>query len=259
MDIVEGNKFLIKSTSAIKKFSMECLGCMIFHFIGSVSPTPVANALVLMVLVYFTAKISGAHLNPAVSLTFTVLGHTHPIEMLMYWAAQICGCIFGALWIACLVPTLAIGDEPKNHMYDGCFVADGALTKATIFGWEALSTFNFILPIFAVVWYTENKSGYGNTGPIIVGLSLFANALACGRWTGAALNPARVLGSSAVFDCGNNHQLFYYIIGELTGALAACLAIFPWYGISKDAWYIKKVPEGMKKNLILFQPFSKDQ
>jgi glycerol uptake facilitator-like aquaporin len=244
----------------IAKFLMECLGCMMFHFVGSVSPTPLANSMILLVLVYFTAKVSGAHLNPAISLTFTALGHTHPYEMLVYWAAQISGCILGALWIACLVPGLYIHDsqaqatEASREMafFDGCFRPNAGLSNMAIFGWEALSTFNFILPIFAVVWYTQNKDGYGNTGPLIVGFSLFANALACGHWTGAALNPARVLGSPAVFNCGNQSKLLYYITGELAGALAAVAAIIPWYGISINAWYIKKVPENVKSKMILF-------
>eukprot|EP00798_Chlamydomonas_sp_ICE-L_P019572 gene19570-26256_t len=57
----------------------EFTGSMIFHFIGSASPTPAANGIALIVLVYFTAKISGAHLNPAVSFTFMLLGHTNPL------------------------------------------------------------------------------------------------------------------------------------------------------------------------------------
>lgn len=241
----------------IAKFLMECLGCMIFHFVGSVSPTPTSNALVLLVLVYFSAKVSGAHLNPAISLTFTALGHIHPYEMLVYWTAQISGCILGALWIACLVPALHIRSNtsslsPTTTYFDGCFVPNSQLSNAGVFGWEAISTFSFILPIFAVVWYTQNKDGYGNTGPLIVGFSLYANALACGHWTGAALNPARVLGSPAVFNCGNKKHMFYYIIGELTGALVAVIAIIPWYGISINSWYIQKVPETLKDKMILF-------
>lgn len=259
MDIIPLNidciKWIKTGDDIFAKFIMECTGCMIFHFVGSVAPNALANAIVLLVLVYYTSKVSGAHLNPAVSLTFTVLGHTTPVEMLIYWAAQILGCIFGALWIACLVPNLSI--RGHDARYDGCFIPDNRLNRAEIFGWEALCTFNFILPIFAVVWYTEKKSGYGNTGPFIVGMSLLANALACGQWTGGALNPARVLGSPAVFDCGNTQQIFYYIIGELTGALAASLAIIPWYGISDDAWYLHTVPKKYKEKLILFQPFPK--
>lgn len=242
---------LLTKGGLLAKFAIEAIGCMIFHFIGSVAPTASSNAITLMVMVYYTAKISGGHLNPAVSLTFASLGHINPIEMLVYWSGQITGCILGALWIACLVPSLYIRSGADN--YSGCFIPNTELSNANIFGWEAFSTFSFIVPIFAVVWYTQNKDGYGNTGPIIVGLSLFVNALACGPWTGAALNPARVLGSPAVFNCGNKNKIVYYILGEIAGALAAVLAIIPWYGIGKDAWYIKKIPSNVKNNIILFQ------
>lgn len=238
----------------LAKFAVETIGCMIFHFIGSVAPNPYANSIVLMVLVYFCAKVSGAHLNPAVSLTFTALGHINPIEMVTYWTAQIIGCILGALWIACLVPGLYIRG-PAHGQYDGCFIASPELTNSQIFGWEAVSTFNFLLPVFAVVWYTQNKDGYGNTGPIMVGLSLMASVLACGRWTGGALNPARVLGSPAVFNCDNSEKVLYYILGELCGALIAVGAIIPWYGIAANAWYLCTVPPVVLHRMLLISPF----
>lgn len=252
MDLLDYIKHPLNGLPA--KFAIEFLGSMMFHFIGSVSSNALSNSIILMVLIYFTAKISGGHLNPAVSWTFMLLGHMNPIEMFVYWLAQISGCITGALWIACLVPGIYIRKSANHNIiiYDGCFIPNDKLSNARIFGWEALCTFNFILPIFAVVWYTQNKNGYGNTGPIIVGLSLFANALACGSWTGAALNPARVLGSPAVFNCGNNNSLFYYIIGEITGATVAVLAIIPWYGIAQESWYIDNISNKITNKLIVF-------
>ena len=206
----------------------EFIGCMIFHFIGSVSPTPWANGLILIVMVYFTAKISGAHLNPSVTLTFAILGYTNPIEILVYWFSQISGCIIGAYWLLLLMPP-----EPR---VTGCFTPDPALSNASIFGWEAFCTFSFMLPIFAVVWYTYHKNGYGNTGPLVVGLSLIGNALAAGPYTGAALNPARVLGSVFVFECPKN-KIVYYILGEICAALLVPLVIFPFYGLYDKSWY----------------------
>lgn len=230
----------------VSKFFAETSACAIFHFIGSVSPTPWANGIALMVLVYYTAKTSGAHLNPALSLTFTLLGHTNPIEMLVYWVAQMFGSICGALWIALLVPGLYVGAPGNAVIQDGCFYPPTALmSKARVFGWEAFCTFCFILPIFSVVWYTLHKKGYGNTGPLMVGLSLIANALAAGPFTGAALNPARVLASPAVFKCDNSY-LVYYVLGEFLGASLVPLIIAPWYGISPTAWYITVVPEKAK-------------
>lgn len=239
------------------KFSSELVACMMFHFIGSISPTPLANSMALMVLVYYTAKTSGAHLNPALSLTFMLLGHTNPLEMLFYWMAQIAGCAIGALWIALLVPGLGVRDkiqrQPGQVAYDGCFIPNEALSNGALFGWEAFATFCFIVPIFSVVWYTTHKKGYGNTGPVMIGLSLFATALAAGPFTGAALNPARVFASPIVFDCNNNSQIFYYVIGELCGAAIVPLFIMPWYGISRDAWYLSYIPINIRKRMKYYQ------
>jgi hypothetical protein len=182
-----------------------------------------------------------------------LLGHTNPIEMLVYWAAQMIGCIIGALWLALLVPGLYIGaPSAQKSGYialgndsDGCFYPTNNMSIARVFGWEAFCTFCFILPIFSVVWYTLHKKGYGNTGPLMVGLSLIANAMAAGRYTGAALNPARVLASPAVFSCDNTY-LFYYVAGEFLGASLVPIIIAPWYGISPNAWYIAAVPEKAK-------------
>lgn len=240
------------------KFVHEFLGCMMFHFIGSVSPTPAANAIALMVLVYYTAKTSGAHLNPALSLSFTLLGYTNPFELLFYWMAQITGCAVGALWLALLVPGLyirkSIQHYPGVEDHDGCFVPRSDLSYANVFGWEAFATFCFLVPIFSVVWYTLRKKGYGNTGPIMIGLSLFASAFTAGPYTGAALNPARVLGSPIVFDCNNKEYLFYYIIGEMVGAMCVPLAIMPWYGVSREAWYLPWIPVFIKRRMKHHQP-----
>lgn len=210
-----------------------------FHFLGSASPTPVANGIALMSIVYYTAKVSGAHLNPAVSMTFSLLGHTNPLEMLIYWTAQISGCAVGALWLAALVPGSNIRENQTQ--YDGCFTPEPHVSDWQVFGWEAVCTFIFVTHVFSVVWYTQNKQGYGNTGPVMVGLSLFANALAAGSFTGGALNPARVLGSPIVFDCKYTN-LHTYILGEFAGAALAVLAIIPWYGISSSPWYAKLIP-----------------
>ena len=227
----------------------EAFGCMVFHFIGSVSSTAVVNGICLMVLVYYTAKVSGGHLNPAVSLTFLILGHANPVEFVMYITCQIIGCIMGALWIAALVPHVYVGSAPPSNFAAGCFLPDYQLSEAEVFGWEAVGTFCFIVPIFSVVWYTQHKSGYGNTGPLIVGLSLLSTAIAVGPWTGAALNPARAIGSPVVFDCPSEHFTGFYIIGEFVGAMCAACAIVPWYGISSNPWYYSVLPQSIKTNL----------
>jgi glycerol uptake facilitator-like aquaporin len=239
------------------KIWAEFIGCMMFHFIGSVSPTPWANGISLMVLVYFIAKISGAHLNPSVSTVFMLLGYINPLEMIAYWFAQVCGCAAGALWIWALVPNLFLMTyiaDSDALAHSGCFVPKQGISDIQIYGWETLCTFCFIAPIFAVVWYTSHKSGYGNTGPIMVGLSLMANAFVAGQYTGAALNPARAVGSPIVFNCPANNKLGYYILGEMTAAVLAPIILIPWYGIANKCWYVKYFPIFVKKFIKLHQP-----
>ena len=210
----------------VSRFFAEFLGCMVFHFIGSAAPTALVNGATLTAMVHLTAKISGAHLNPAVSLTFTALGHTNPAEMLVYWMAQVLGCATGAAWLLLMTP--------PNHPSDGCFVSNTELTGAQVFGWEAITTFSFILTVFSVVWYTQNKTGYAGTGPLIIGIALAANAAAATPYTGGALNPARLLASPIVFKCPVEPL---YIAGEMAASLLAALVVIPFYGVSENAWY----------------------
>ena len=252
--------FLDFDDGLIFKFFVEYMACMMFHFIGSINATPWANGIALIVLVYFTAKISGSHLNPAVSATFMLLGYINPLEMLVYWIAQIAGCISGALWIAALVPQIQIGEKITTDMLpvSGCFFPKTDLSYAQVFGWEAVCTFCFILPIFAVVWYTQHKSGYGNTGPFIVGCSFMASAYVACNYTGAAFNPARVLGSYVVFKCPETQFIKFYIFGEFAASITVPFFIIPWYGIAMDNWYFKYFPT-IKDKLVLMYSNSKDE
>jgi hypothetical protein len=68
------------------------------------------------------------------------------------------------------------------------------------------------------------KPGHGSHTPLAVGLVLLACAGTGGRFTGAALNPARVIGPLAVFGCGQD-TAFIYILAQVFAALCAC-AIF---------------------------------
>lgn len=124
----------------------------------------------------------------------------------------------------------------------GCFQPAANISHAQVYGWEALGTLFFIIPIFAVIWFSIRKSGYGNTGPFIIGCSFIANALAVGPYTGAAFNPARLVASPVVFKCPHNHNVLYYILGEFTGGVLSPILIIPWYGISATSWYFRFFP-----------------
>jgi glycerol uptake facilitator-like aquaporin len=225
----------------ITKFSSEFMGCMLFHLIGSLNPTAECNAVALMTLVFFTAKLSGGHLNPAISWIFSILGYTNPIELCVYMCAQISGCIVGALWLSAIIPGLAIGGDNTGVMYNGCFTPQESLSLPRIVAVEALGTYSFALIVFSVVWYTQQKKGYGTIGPIMVGLSLLSPALAFGRFSGGAFNPARTLASYIVYHCVPGRVVGCYIGGQMLGSFLAALTIIPWYGISADSWYMQLI------------------
>lgn len=234
-------KWINVSPSLPSKFLVEFFATMFFHFLGSLSATPWGNGIVLIGLVYYTAKISNAHINPAITLAFSILGYHNPIEVIVYWIAQVSGAIVGALWLALLVPNLNIRDDITTQLYSGCFTS--TIPHWSIFGFELIGTLSFLLPIYAMLWLTTHKDGFGGSGALIVGISLVGNALAIAPFTGAAFNPARVIASPVVFDCNNSNYMGYYIFGELVGAILVCLFIMPWYGVPIDAWYFHMLPE----------------
>lgn len=68
------------------------------------------------------------------------------------------------------------------------------------------------------------------------------------------MNPARVLGSFAVFDCGNDQYVGLYIAGQMLAAIMAALTVMPWYGIATDTWYMHWIPIKIRKQLKSYQP-----
>jgi len=152
--------------------------------------------LAVMIAIYAVGTISGAHLNPAVTIGLAVIGKFSAAKVLGYIIAQILGAMFGALlvWLAylphwketpdtgtklavfCTAP--AIRSFPANLL---CEIIGGA---SLVFGCLAIPT-------------SANLSGPGwvtGYGPTLVGLLVFAIGLSLGGPTGYAINPARDFG-----------------------------------------------------------------
>lgn len=176
--------------------------------------------------VYTAANISGGHLNPAVTISTFVCGFYPALHSLLYIILQVAGGICGSLLAAGLIPGARLGMGAKGP---GCFepalAEDGAnsISRAQLFGWEVLMTFTLISVVYAC---GIAKPGHGSFTPLIVGLTLTACAGTGGKWTGAALNPARVIGPAAVFGCSKRYW-WIYILAELLAAVLAC-AVFAY-------------------------------
>mmetsp|Transcript_74340 Transcript_74340/g.174427 ORF Transcript_74340/g.174427 Transcript_74340/m.174427 type:complete len:334 (+) Transcript_74340:68-1069(+) len=202
--------------------AVEFVGVMFFQILGGTSApkyAPFVNGFALAVWIYVAANISGGHLNPAVSFSTAVCGFYPVIHTVIYITLQIIGAIVGAWVSAGLVPGAAdfIGTGGSGP---GCFdrsVIHEGLSDEQVFGWECVMTFTLISCVYAC---GVAKPGHGSHTPFAVGLALLSCAGSGGQYTGAALNPARVLGPLAVFDCGKD-VVGLYIGGQFVAALLA--------------------------------------
>lgn len=243
-------KYIHKSrrlSLGVKLFA-EWLGSMVCHFLGSACGTVEGNATANTVMVYWAAKMSGGHLNPAVTLAFTVLGYTLPVEMVCYMMAQVCGCVMGSILQGVLTPGLKVRwsrfpiESPpefasQRRLWDGCVVPHHSLSIARILCLEMVCTSVVVMSTFCVVWYSQHKSGYGTIGPIIGGIAGYAATLASAPWTGGALDPARTLGPWAVIRCTKGRVMVVCVVGQFLAGMFAPLIIIPCYGLSTTPWY----------------------
>lgn len=208
----------IRSHTFIISLLVEFLGVLLFSFLGSTVTDPIlgpfVNGLALAVLIYTAANISGGHLNPAVTMSVLLCGFYPVTHAVLYIILQIAGGMMGSLLAAGLLPAtpVAAGKGP------GCFIPNPLLSKRQVFGWELAMTFTLISAVYAC---GVAKPGHGSFTPLVVGLTLTACAGTGAKWTGAALNPARVLGPTAVFGCGKD-TWWVYVLAQLAAALLAC-------------------------------------
>ncbi|WIA18173.1 hypothetical protein OEZ85_009647 [Tetradesmus obliquus] len=221
-ETVFSNYQAITSKTFLVSLMVGFIGTMMFTFLGSTVTDkvfgPWVNGLALAVWVYSAANISGGHLNPAVTFSTLICGFYPVLHSVLYVILQFCGAIMGALLVAGLVPGVSVGmGDGAPGCFDSTIIGKG-LSHSQLFGWEVGMTFTLLSVVYAC---GVAKPGHGSFTPLAVGLSLVACAGTGGQWTGAALNPARVVGPLAVFKCGTD-VAYIYILAHILAAVLAC-------------------------------------
>jgi len=158
--------------------------------------------LVIMAMIYAVGHISGAHLNPAVSLAFALNRHFPWTKLLGYWAAQLAGAFAAA---ALLRGSLG------NIAHVGATLPSGSERQS--FLWELVLTFFLMFVIMAVA--TDTRA-VGEAAAIAIGGTVGLDAMFGGPISGASMNPARSIGPA--FVSGDLHALWLYIAAPLLGA-----------------------------------------
>ena len=165
--------------------------------------------LIVMVMVYATGHLSGAHINPAVTLAFTLSRHFPAREALAYITAQLTGATAGALML------LGVWTDKPAHL--GATLP--TVPAGSAFLYELLLTAFLMFVIMAV---STDTRAVGAAAAIAIGGTVGLDALFGGPVTGASMNPARSFGPALI--SGDWDQFWVYVAGPVVGAAVGALA-----------------------------------
>ena len=190
-------------------------GRMTYAGLGFIS---LAFAIVVAVVIYGFGPVSGAHINPAVTISLALTRRFPWGEVVPYIMAQVVGAVVGALLIVAMFGTgsvdLGLG---ATTLGEGVPYWQGILA-------EALGTFLLLYAVMALA--VDSRAPLGWAG-LMIGLAVAAAILLIAPQTGGSLNPARTFGpylGLAIFGGSAPWSQFgVYVIGPLVGGIAAVL------------------------------------
>lgn len=166
-----------------------------------------AHGIALTVIVYTWGAVSGAHVNPAVSVALAAVGRIPWRQAGSYVAVQLVAAAVAGLLLSFLIGTT--GNLGMTLPGRGVSVAQAVVA-------EAVLTFFLVTAVFGSAVAERN----GNAGGLAIGLVLAMDILVGGSLTGGSMNPARTFGPALAM--GNFDQIWIYAVGPLAGgALAA--------------------------------------
>lgn len=219
----------------MKKYISELIGTMVLVlmgcgsavFAGTVQPfdsvgtlgVAFAFGLSVIAMVYTIGKISGCHINPAITLGMLVAKKISGKDAAMYMLFQVIGAILGSAILYVLAK-----DSGSTTTLTG---ANGYSNILPAFVAETVFTFIFLLVVFGA---TSKNAPNGFAG-LAIGLTLVLIHIVCIPITGTSVNPARSIGP-AIFEGGAAlSQLWLFIVAPFLGAI---IAAFTWKAIDNE-------------------------
>ena len=180
---------------------------------GGIVGVALAHGIALMVIVYAIGSISGAHVNPAVTISLALTNKIKWDRAAFYIVAQLVGAAAAAYLLAYLVG--ASSDVGGLGATVGSLTASDPLKTIAL---EAVLTFFLVAAVFASGVANRN----GNMAGVAIGFVLAMDILMGGSLSGASMNPARTFGPALA--TGHLEYWWLYIVGPVAGgALAAFL------------------------------------
>ncbi len=209
----------------------ELIATMLFVFVGAGSVVVIggvgdtgglvavalAHGLAIALLVAAIARISGGHINPAVTFGAVITGRMKLSTGVLYVAAQLAGAVIGAL----LLEAALVGEVEGNlgaHSLN-LNVLDGKEAGVLV---EAVLTFVLVFVVFATAM---DKRGMASLAPMAIGFAVLVDNFVGVPLTGASMNPARSFGPALVADFWDDHWV-YWLGPFIGGGLAALVYYF---------------------------------
>jgi glycerol uptake facilitator protein len=199
--------------------------------------------------IYLTAGVSGAHLNPAVSIALSLFAGFDKRKLPFYILAQVCGAFCGAALVYTLYSTLFFDFEQAHAMLRG---SEASLELASVFSTYAHPALSigqaFLVEMIitailmaVIMALTDDNNGLprGAMAPLLIGLLIAVIGSAMGPLTGFAMNPARDFGPKLMtFLAGWGEIAFtggrdipYFLVPVFAPIVGACLGAAVYRGL----------------------------
>jgi aquaporin Z len=203
----------------MKKYTAEFIGTFALIFCGTGSiiinqetdgiithpGIAITFGLIVMSMIYALGNISGCHINPAVTIAFTLAKKFPVKQVLPYVGSQLAGAFLASVTLGYLFPY-------NNTL--GATLPSGAALQSFII--EFILTFFLMLVIINVATGSKEQ---GMVAGLAIGSVVLLEAMFAGPISGASMNPARSIAPAVV--SGNIQHLWVYIIAPILGAAAA--------------------------------------
>uniref|UniRef100_A0A8C0H7Y6 Aquaporin 6 n=1 Tax=Chelonoidis abingdonii TaxID=106734 RepID=A0A8C0H7Y6_CHEAB len=190
----------------------------VFFGLGSVLRWPSALPTILQISITFNLAaatvvqiawhVSGAHVNPAVTMAFLLGSHISLGRAACYMVAQLAGGIAGAATLYGVTPAEVQGSLGINTVRSN-------ITSGQAVAVELILTFQLVLCYFA----STDRHRNANSPAISIGISVALGHLIGIYFTGCSMNPARSFGPAVIVNKFTVHWIFW--VGPMTGAILA--------------------------------------
>ena len=224
--------------SLFKKAIAEAVGTFVLVFFacgvaaltgGDLVATALTFGLVIVAMAYSIGRISGCHINPAVSFACLLSKRMKLDEFCIYVVSQIIGGVIGGIAIFGIAKMGGV-----NLLGNACNNAlgyNGDLSQITAGGYIGALLTEIVLTcvfVYVILNVTSENSGAGKKAGIIIGFTLTLVHLLGIRLTGTSVNPARSIATAVADGIFNGNtdalaQVWIFIVAPIAGAALAAV------------------------------------